>query len=226
MRVRLGGFTLVEILVVVALLAAIIVLSVLNAPALLAKARDASRKSDIDEIGKFIEEYYADSGCYPVSLPTCGNPFSLGDKVYISSLPCDPSTGKSYVYVPEISSCPSWFQIYGNLEYTEDTIIDKLGCRNGCGPQCQFNYGTSSTNQKLNPFCQTTATPVPVTTPIPSAGSTNLQYVCAPGGGCTVFANPQISGCPDIYLNDPTCQGGNRCSDPKNRCHDSRGMTN
>ena len=222
MRVRLGGFTLVEILVVVALLAAIIVLSVLNAPALLAKARDASRKADIDEIGKYIEEYYADTGCYPATLPSCGYPFFLNDKIYIARLPCDPKTGTSYVYVPEISSCPGWFQLYGNLENVQDTIINKLGCQNGCGPKCQFNYGTSSTNQKLNPFCQVAA----ASASSHSSSPPNLQYVCAPGGNCQAFANPGISGCPNIYLNDPTCQGGTQCSDPKNRCHDSRGMTN
>jgi type II secretory pathway pseudopilin PulG len=224
-KFRLRGFTLVEILVVFVVLAAVIILSVLNVPVLLAKARDARRKADIDEMGKYIEEYYADSGCYPATLPDCGNPFSLNDKVYIASLPCDPQTGNSYVYVPEISNCPGWFQLYGNLEYTQDSIIDKLGCRNGCGPKCQFNYGTSSTNQKLNPFCQTTATPAPPI-PSPTPSFTNLQYVCAPGGGCEVFANPGASGCPNIYLNDPTCQGNTQCSNPKNRCHDSRGKTN
>lgn len=223
MRVFLKGFTLVEILTVIALLVIMVFFAALNIPAQLAKARDADRKSDIDEIGNFIEEYYTDTNCYPVSLPTCGNPFTLGDKTYISNLPCDPKTGNSYVFVSEINTCPTWFQLYGNLEYTEDKIIDVLGCRNGCGPECQFNYGMASPNVRLNFLCNEAVSPE-ATPPSSTPPSDPLQYVCAPGGGCEAFMYPELSGCPDIYLDDPTCQG--QCSDPKNRCHDSRGKTN
>lgn len=220
MKSRFEGFTLVEILVVIVLVSLLAIFSLINIPTQIAKARDAERKGDIDTIGKFVEEYFVDKGCYPVSIPTCGSAFSLGDKTYISTLPCDPKTKLSYVYVSEISSCPSWFQLYGNLEYTEDSIIDKLGCRNGCGPKCQFNYGTASTNVKLNPLCYDV---IPTQTPKPTP-ATKLQYVCSPSGSCEVFQFPELSGCPDIYLNDSTCQ--NQCSTPKNRCHDSRGKTN
>lgn len=221
--VRFSGFTLVEILVIVALLGMLSISSVIYLPAQLAKARDARRKGDVNLIGKYIEEYNTDKGCYPVSVPTCINTFSLGDKVYIPSLPCDPS-GNSYVYVSEISSCPSWFQLYGDLEYQKDDIIDRLGCRNGCGPKCQFNYGTSSPNVKLNPFCQDQKTPSSSASPQPTSEPTKLQYACTPGGVCTAFMHPELSGCPDIYLNDATCQ--NQCVNPKNRCHDERGKTN
>jgi len=227
MKFSLRGFTLVEILTVVALIVILAFFVLLNVPAQIAKARDAERKGSIDEIGKFIEEYYADTNCYPISIPTCTNPLVLGDKSYISYLPCDPTTRNSYVYVSEISSCPSWFQLYGNLEYTQDKIIDTLGCRNGCGPMCQFNYGIASSNVRLNFLCQnSSATPNPSIPPTSDPGLEIplLQYVCAPGGACEAFLFPELSGCPDIYLDDPSCQG--QCSDPKNRCHDSRGKTN
>lgn len=217
------GFTLVEILVVIVVLAALAIFSTVALPIQLAKARDAVRKSNIDRIKNAIEEYYADKGCYPISIPTCNNSLVFGDKTYLSNLPCDPNTKNSYVYVSEINSCPSWFQVYGSLEYTNDDIIDKLGCRNGCGPKCQFNYGATSSNETLNRFCQETA-PIPSAAPTPSPNQANLQYVCAPGGSCEIFANPSLSGCPDIYLDDPTCQ--NQCGISKNRCHDARGKTN
>ena len=222
MKVFRKGLTLVEILLVILLFSALAIFSFISIPAQVAKARDAIRKGHIDRIDKAIEEYYADTGCYPISLALCGNSLVLEDKTYISTLPCDPETKNSYVYVSEISSCPSWFQLYGILEYTEDKIIDKLGCRQGCGPECQFNYGSSSSNQKLNPFCDENggSTPIPSSSPPPEI----LQYACSPGGGCDAYANPELSGCPDIYLNDPTCQ--DQCSFPKNRCHDARGKTN
>lgn len=210
MNLRTRGFTLIEILIVIVVLGIVVIFVFLNIPAQIAKAHDAERKGDMNLMGNFIEEYYLDTGCYPISIPLCRNSFNLNDKTYLSYIPCDPVSNLSYVYVSDISSCPKWFQLYGNLEYEKDSIIDRLGCRNGCGPECQFNYGISSTNNRLNPVCE---------------GPLPLQFVCAPGGECEVFANPEISGCPNIYLNDPTCQG-HPCKDKEYRCHDASGKTN
>lgn len=221
------GLVLIELLIVMVVFALFFLAVFMFMPAQVARARDAVRKSNIDKLTKFIEDYYSDTDCYPVSIPLCGNSYTTGDRTYLVNIPCDPKTKNSYVYVSEISSCPKWYQLYGNLEYSADTAIDKLGCRNGCGPECQFNYGAASSNVRLNSLCRD-ATPV---APEPSPGPTNppsggpLQYVCAPGGACEAFMYPELSGCPDIYLNDPTCQGG-QCSSPKNRCHDARGKTN
>lgn len=220
------AFSLVEILVTLAVIGALGVFSTTTIPGQLQKARDSVRKGNIDRVKKAIEEYYSDANCYPIALSVCGNSISLGDLQILDKIPCDPETKLSYVYVSETANCPKWFQLYGNLEYTSDKIIDKVGCRGGCGPDCQFNYGVASTNQKLNPYCSlTTPSPSGETSPIPTStsapGPGPQQYVCAPGGACEIYANPEISGCPDIYPNDPTCQ--NQCSQKEKRCHDSRG---
>ena len=206
------GFTLVEILVVLTLIGIITIFSVVNGPTQLQKARDAVRKTHLDRIKNAIEEYYQDKDCYPQAISSCNNNFVNGSLVLLDRIPCDPNNNLSYTYVPETSSCPKSYQLYANLEYTNDSIIDKIGCRNGCGPDCQFNYGVASSNEKLNPYCEVAA-PEEV-----------LQYVCAPGGNCDPYADPTISDCPDVYINDPTCQ--DKCSEPKNRCHDARGKLN
>lgn len=220
------GFTLVEILVVLTITGIISVFSAVNGPTQLQKARDGVRKSQIDRIKKAIEEYHIDTNCYPKTIPTCTNSIFSGDMTYLDKIACDPKSKLSYVYVSEISDCPKWYQLYGNLEYTLDKIIDKIGCREGCGPDCGFNYGVSSTNQDLDPYCKQIeipafggSTPQPTITP-----DVPLQYVCAPNGVCEVFANPEISGCPDVYINDPLCQGA--CDKKINTCHDDRGKTN
>ncbi len=227
MNLRTRGLTLIEILIVIVVLGLVMVFVFLNIPAQIAKAHDAERKGDIDIMGKFIEEYYLDTECYPISIPLCNNTFNLNDKVYLSNIPCDPVTNYSYIYVSEIKPCPTWFQLYGNLEHESDKIIDKLGCRNGCGPECQFNYGVSSSNVRLNPFCKDDgeSDPSPTLLPSPVPETAPLQYVCAPGGACEVFANPELSGCPNIYLDDPNCQG-DPCKDKNYRCHDASGKTN
>lgn len=227
------GFTLIEILIAITVFCLLAIFSYLFIPKYLVKAKDAVRKSDIKLISTTIEEYFQDTGCYPKSLPLCDEPIANGDLILFSSLPCDPKTKNSYVYVTDGKNCPSWYQIYGILEYTPDPIIDRVGCRNGCGPQCQFNYGATSTNQKLNPFCEGEAIPAPspaaTNAPSPIPATEVLQYVCAPGKSCEVFANPEISGCPNIYPNDPTCgQTGSEstCSEKLFTCKDSKGKTN
>lgn len=217
------GFTLVEILVVIAVLGALSIFGSVNIPTQLQKARDAIRKGNIQRITRAIEEYHQDKNCYPAAIPQCGNQLMEGDLELVSSIPCDPLTKLSYVYVSEGGSCPGWFQLYGNLEYTSDKIIDRLGCRNGCGPDCQFNYGAASTNQKLNPYCQVSPTPPssPAGSPTPTPKGPVQQYVCAPSEACEVFVDPEKSGCPDVYPDDPTCQ--NQCKKKENTCHDDRG---
>ena len=60
------GFTLIELLVVVAIIGILssVVLASLNSAR--AKARDATRMSDMREIQKAIEIFYNDSGHYPI----------------------------------------------------------------------------------------------------------------------------------------------------------------
>ncbi len=222
------------------------------------KARDARRKADLNRISKAIEELYQDEGCYPVAIPSCGNSLKNGEVNLLNNIPCDPKTKKSYVYVNQGGNCSNWFQLYATLEYTADTIIDRVDCRrNGCGPDCQYNYGVASTNKNLNNYCvaagsspppmptptpepgaPTPGAPTPGITPTPTPSATPgggfptptpepppaqpLQYVCAPPNGvCIPFFDPERSGCPDVYPDDPTCQ--NVCWDSKNQCHDERG---
>lgn len=221
-KTKARGLTLIEYLIVIAIIAVLTVFAVLSIPQQISKARDALRKNHIRTVASAIEEYSDDKGCYPVSLPLCGNSFQNGDDILVRSLPCDPKTKNSYVYVAQGGNCPGWFQLYGILENSADPIIAKVGCTNGCGPNCQFNFGRASTNQILDPFCR--IDPPPEEAPLPSIEETVKQYVCSPAGVCEDYANPEASGCPDIYPDDATCQ--NKCEDRNFRCHDARGKTN
>jgi general secretion pathway protein G len=63
-----SGFTLIELIVVIALLA---VLAAVVAPNLLGKASDANRKSaaiQLEKIGSSVELYRIETGRYPASL--------------------------------------------------------------------------------------------------------------------------------------------------------------
>jgi len=122
------GFTLMELLVVVALLIliAIVVLVALNPWAQIAKSQDSKRKAELTQLNKVLEDWYNDKGCYPrpdqicygeitnvcnanrVKTQTCyicGNEStSPSFSPYLSRLPCDPQHGtKKYFYQTEAS---------------------------------------------------------------------------------------------------------------------------
>lgn len=209
-----SAYTLIEILIIFLILALLIVFSTVFAPVQIQKARDAVRKSHLDTIKKSINEFYTDKNCYPQTIPVCNNSLVNGNLVLLDKIPCDPLLRLSYTYVPEASECPKFFELYANLEYLNDKTIDKINCRQGCGPNCQFNYGVSSPNQNLDVYCnENNQENIPV-----------LQYVCTPSGACEVYQDPEVSGCPDVYINDPTCQEA--CKPRENRCHDARGKMN
>lgn len=198
------GFSLLEILIVLAILGLLIIGSYLFIPFQLKKARDSRRKTDLERIKFVLYDYFLDSDCFPQNLPSCGQNLGSRDKIYLKDFPCDPKTG-SYNYQVEQGSCPSWFKILTNLENTQDSGIDKVGCRYGCGANCKYNYGFSSTNILIYDGCIT-------------------SYACSPSGNCIAFENPAISYCPQVFINDNSCE--NLCSVRKNRCHDERGKKN
>ena len=203
---KVASMTLIEIAIIIALLAIFIGLSIEVIKTQFVKVRDAERKLDIGKLRMSLESYYDTYGCYPSSLPECEEEFALGKDILILDTPCDPKTKEKYYYdVDDEGTCKKWYRLYGSLERTDDRIIQILGCLSGCGSECEYNYGVSSPNTSIE--------------------SCALEYVCAPGGGkdgsCEVFEAPELSECPRVYLDNPTCN--NDCSDPKKRCANSKG---
>lgn len=98
------GFTLVELLVVIAIigiLSSVVLASLTNARA---KARDARRVSDVNQIKLALELYYDSNNFYPVSG---WNNLTAGmNGTYISVTPNDPSGGTaSYGYYATPNGC-------------------------------------------------------------------------------------------------------------------------
>ncbi len=70
-----SGFTLLELLIVIAILAVIGIISLilLNPMQQIGKAWDAKRKADLATLRKVFEDYYNDKGCYPQPNQVCYN---------------------------------------------------------------------------------------------------------------------------------------------------------
>ncbi|HUW24378.1 MAG TPA: prepilin-type N-terminal cleavage/methylation domain-containing protein [Patescibacteria group bacterium] len=197
-----SGFTLFELLIAITVLAVLFIGSALTASAQLRKARDGRRKSDINRIKIALYDYYFDQGCFPETLPTCGQPLKLGETAYLNNFPCDPQ-GNPYVYQTDRTNC-LWFKVLTNLENARDPDIDRIGCRTGCGPDCQYNYGLASTNITVYDGCV-------------------RYFACNPGGQCQEYDNPEQSQCPVTYKNDPNCAGLCPTSTKSGRCKDASG---
>jgi len=96
------GFTLLEMLVVLGIIA--IILSVLTVSFSITqkKSRDAKRKGDIKALQSGLEQYYsACSYVYPSGTLPTGTPLVCGGSpAIISIIPVDPKTGVGYTYTP------------------------------------------------------------------------------------------------------------------------------
>jgi len=87
------GFTLVELLLVLLIVA---LLASLTAPAITGsvhRARESSLKHNLQVMRKAIDDFYADNGVYPPTLET------LVEKRYIRKLPKDPITERADSWV-------------------------------------------------------------------------------------------------------------------------------
>lgn len=163
------GFTLVELLIVVSIIAIMVVLAIAYFRGQLFKGNDAKRKSDIKRIQIAVEEYEKDNNCYP-SFVTCNqDDASQPINPYLSKIPCDPVTKQSYFYEPDPGSlnCPRWYRLYTNLQ--NDSDIDTTS---GIGPAGVYDYYASSSNA---PAVTQSSTPQP------TGGSGQMFYGCFGG---------------------------------------------
>ena len=122
------GFTLIELLIVIAIIGILSTLLMVNFIGVRQRARDTQRKANISQIQSALEEYRADQGNYPTSIPACGNSLtdSTGTTIYIQKIPCDPlGTGSSIYnsgsYYYSFNSSTNTYTLSACLENTSDS---------------------------------------------------------------------------------------------------------
>jgi len=93
MKINKNGFTLVELLIVIALIAilSVAVLATINPIEQSNKARDAAMKNDAAEVLSAYERYYTSQNAYPWNNSGVGTTVAVGTKVAIGST--DPAFG-------------------------------------------------------------------------------------------------------------------------------------
>lgn len=130
------GFTLLELLVVMAIMALLVGLGLRTFGSVQQKSRDNKRKQDLQSISKTLELYYNDFGHYPYGaegkILGCGEnaaeECAWGDvwqntentTLYMSKIPQDPG-GSQYFYLSD--SQGTTYRLFAYLENTEDEDI-------------------------------------------------------------------------------------------------------
>jgi general secretion pathway protein G len=81
------GFTLLELITVVSLIAILTAIALPNYKAAIIQAKEAVLREDLFQFRDRIDQYYADKGKYPESLE------ALLEQGYLRAIPADPMTG-------------------------------------------------------------------------------------------------------------------------------------
>jgi type II secretory pathway pseudopilin PulG len=158
MKTKHFAFTLIDLLVVIAVIALLATLSVIVLSNARAKSRDVKRLADIKNITTALEIYYDNFGSYPLApsptgtaitglcLSDSGITTTCGTMVYMSEIPADPRSGTNYLYSTVVDnsryqliydeetniSCPSnWVRVPGNTLYdTHSFCVMKYEAKN------------------------------------------------------------------------------------------------
>ncbi len=104
------GFTLIEIIIVFALIGILVGLALPRYQHSRRRAQEAVLKEDLYTLRKLIDQYYTDKGKYPASLRT------LVEDGYIRMIPIDPMTGSAETW-QEVRDTPSYEEMVPNMEF-------------------------------------------------------------------------------------------------------------
>lgn len=160
------AFTLIELLIVMAILGILATIGIGGLRTSQMRSRDAQRKSDVKQLAGALELYYSDHGRYPgatvdglvkgcpsTSETACSwgsnTSFEDGQTVFIRLIPEDPQGG-NYFY--KVSNDFSKFQIFTHLENSKDKNCIDGNCAIpslsgvSCGDSLNCNYAVTSTN--------------------------------------------------------------------------------
>jgi general secretion pathway protein G len=99
-KAQKNGFTLIEMLIVFALIGILVGLGLPQYKYATKRARESVLKENLFQMRTIIDQYYADKGKYPASL------HALVDEQYLRAIPIDPITGSSetWIEIPETLS--------------------------------------------------------------------------------------------------------------------------
>ncbi|MBI2019142.1 prepilin-type N-terminal cleavage/methylation domain-containing protein [Candidatus Daviesbacteria bacterium] len=136
------GFTLVELLITVSIIAILSAIGLIVYSAVIKQGRDSKRQSDLRSIQSALEQYYSDQFYYPSSI-TINSPLNFGGKTYLNNIPGDPLGNPQYSYIASPSGCNNtsvkcnYYCLYAKLENTSSPAPS------GCTYPGGYNFAVS-----------------------------------------------------------------------------------
>ena len=121
------GFTLLEVLVVIAIIAILISIGSAAYTSAQKKSRDARRQADLKSVQNGFEQYYADNTAYP----TAGS-CTVGAAYLPAGVPKDPKTNVAYTI-----TCDATGATYCSCALLEGTVTGG----NATDASCTFGSG-------------------------------------------------------------------------------------
>ena len=130
------GFTLIEILVTISIIALLTMIGVTNFRVANQRARDGRRQGDLEQIKAALELYRTDEAEYPADITAGQTIESPTGTIYMNQVPTDPLSTQTYYY----SSDGETYTLCAALE------LDLSGACGGasCGTGTPCNYQVTS----------------------------------------------------------------------------------
>ena len=150
------AFTLMELMIVIAILGVLTTLMTGNFLTSIKRSRDAQRKNDLSTIQRALEMYYEDNKTYPIATGSPAGDVNFGGKfchpdelpnlgcdikTYMQKMPNDPNSGKTYFYS---STSTNNYAIYACLEISQTIVTAYTGAAGFCTPtSCKDKDGVA-----------------------------------------------------------------------------------
>jgi general secretion pathway protein G len=115
---RRPGFTLIEMLVVLAVMATLLTLAVPRYFSSLEKSREAVLHQSLALVRETLDKYYGDTGRYPDALD------ELVAKRYLRSVPTDPITESNATWITVPPEVPSMGGVYDVRSGAQGKALD------------------------------------------------------------------------------------------------------
>ena len=138
------GFTLIEVLVAVTIIAVLISIGVVSYGSVNRRSRDAKRKGDMEQLRSALEMYRADNSYYPnAGSGSWANTSGLSPvlvSTYLPAIPFDPKSTQTYRYKATNLTGGNY---YG---YCMSAFLESENPNDTCTPDTvsSHNYGAKS----------------------------------------------------------------------------------